>query len=347
MHCSLKTQIIVHICYREVFNAPVSIEKLKNWIGISNENSYEMDFALSELQEEGLIEYKNGYFVSKGLTKYIDQQFEKNKLSKELIESGTQFLNLLSKFPIIKFIGISGSLAADNPTPEKNGLNKGNIDIDLFIICYQNTVWLFSLFERIFTNLYILIFKKHKYCFNYVTDESFMEIINMNFYTATELINLKVVYGSKTYQRFVTKNLWYQKYYKLPLQTQSLNTASSPTKSRNNHRILTSLNHLCFFCFNAARSFKRLDLKYLKEMSAADYNPKQKTNLKRVSNEYGGYQEKIKERFKLIFNEKFSAYYSDKLLLELFPERTSYTLDENQHFSNEITQHFEKYTEAK
>jgi hypothetical protein len=66
------------------------------------------------LKDEGLIIEKNGLLAVVGKEEIIDLQEEKSKLTQELIHKGTRLLKLLGKLPFIKFIGVSGSVAADN-----------------------------------------------------------------------------------------------------------------------------------------------------------------------------------------------------------------------------------------
>jgi len=336
---SLTAKIVSHVCYRDVFNAAVSIDNLKKWLLPKNSSLEEFSKAIEQLKKEELIEEKNGYLVSYGNIDLINQQEEKNQLTEKLITKGEKFLNLFAKLPFVKFIGISGSLAADNPTLDKNGLNKGKVDMDLFVISTANTLWILFLIERIFSNLHKLIFRHHFYCFNYVTDESFLEIHNKNFYTATEIVNMKPVYDDGIYHLFLQQNVWHRLFYANSIDS-SLHLES--VKPNILMRVFIPINYVCFVLFCIGRATKRLEIQPILEIRGK-FNPKHKTNLKRIANSNGGYQEAIRNRFEEIFESKFPNYYSEELISDLFPKSDSFHFTTDNIYDAEISDLFKKY----
>lgn len=339
MKKSLKVLIISHICYRDVFNAPVHLDDLKKWIGINEKNEGEFRDVISALKLEGLIEEKENYLVPYGNLALIRKQGEKEVLTKKLIYRGTRFLQWFGKLPFVKFIGISGSLAAKNPTLDVKGLNKGNVDIDLFVISRANTLWILFLIERVLTNVYKLLFRELFYCFNYVTDESFLEIHNKNFFTATELNNLIPIYDKGVFGSFVNENLWCRKYYKIEYPEFS---KSKNKKLRFWSIVFAPLNYACFVLFCVGRAFKRLEVAPILEIGTG-FNPANKCNLKRIANGNGGYQGAIKARFQEMLQLKFTKYYTEDLILDLFPVDESFNFTGQNVYDIEFGQLFGKY----
>lgn len=340
MPVTIKNQIINHICYRDVFNAPVSIELLKKWIGINQINTASFNDAIYELKSEKLIVQKDEYLAIYPKYEFIEQQAEKSIVSEKLINRGRIFLTYLSKVPLIKYIGISGSLAADNPTIGTAGVNKGVVDLDLFIISAKNTLWIFFLLERVYTNVQRLIFGHHFYCFNYVTDESFLEVHNKNFYTATEIINLKTIYDDGVYDDFMVKNKWSEKFYN------NLYGHGEIIYSRKSFSwlfILWPLNFLCFILFCLGRGLKRLEWEPILEMFNG-FNPVQKCNLKRLSNPNGGYQEALKARFLELYKMNFPGYYSKQMMEHLFPAYSAFQITKEKSYDLEHEEMFTKYS---
>jgi hypothetical protein len=336
---TIKNQIINHICYRDVFNAPVSIDSLREWVGIDRTTNDAFNQAIAELEDEKLTIQRNGLLAVVGNDESIEKQSEKSILTKKLIEKSQRFLGLFSRLSIIKYIGISGSLAADNPTIGSAGVNKGTVDLDLFVISSKNTLWILFLFERVFTNIHRLIFGHHFYCFNYVTDETFLEIANKNFYTATELVNLKTVYDDNVYGQFLSQNDWHKKYYPLSISTR---VDKFPIKDSLLTILISPINFICFALFCVGRGLKRLDIKPFLEIFGG-FNPKQKCNLKRISNPNGGYQEAIKQRFKELYQMNFSGYYSDEIIDMLFPASGSFEFSMENVYDVEHAELFTKY----
>lgn len=336
---SIKNQIINHICYRDVFNAPVAIESLRWWMGIDHNSNAVFNQAIEELEDEKLIVCRNGFLAVTEKDRYIDEQVEKSILTKKIISKSKRFLSLFSKLPMIKYIGISGSLAAENPTIGHAGVNKGTVDLDLFVISSKNTMWILFLFERVFTNFHRRIFGHHFYCFNYVTDETFLEIANKNFYTATELVNLKTVYDDNVYDHFISQNDWHKKYYPLSISNK---VDKFPVDESLLTILISPINFICFAFFCVGRGIKRLEINPLLEIFGG-FNPKQKCNLKRISNPNGGYQHAIKQRYKELYKMNFSEYYSNETIEMLFPLSDSLVFSKENVYDMEHAELFTKY----
>lgn len=335
---SLKERIIIHINYRDVFNAPIKKDDLIKWI-IENrdiEKLQEIELVLKELKNDGLIIERKGFLAVAGKEEIIDLQNEKTALTQHLIHKGTSFLRLLGKLPFIKFIGISGSVAANNPTVD----NEGHVDLDLFIITSKNTLWIIFLIERLVTNITRLIRKKNFYCFNYVVDESFLEIYNKNFFTATEMINLIPVLNKGVQNKFVEHNSWFKSFYP---EKSILYDNESPNKKQRSYTYLKPLNHLCFAIFCLFRALKWFSFRHILEYSSK-FNSKNRFNLKRISVPNGGYQELIKDRFKSLLNANFPTYSSERFVEVLFPEKDSFLFLTNENRDDLVfLQNFKRY----
>lgn len=340
MQLSIKEKLIVHISYRDVFNAPIPIRECKQWLGIDSHNSHKFVEAIDELKGENLISEKNGFLCVYGKEDIIDQQTEKYELTEELVAKGEKTLKFLSKLPFVRYIGISGSVAAKNPTLDIDRKGRKYIDLDIFVICRSNTLWLLFLIERVLTN-FIKLFKGHHfYCFNYVTDETFLEIYNKNFYTATELINLRTIYDTGIYIPFIEKNNWYHKYY--PEFNGNGNGIYKP-KSASWTVIVAPINFICFAFFCIGRAIKRMEFDPILEIFEG-FNPLHKCNLKRISNPNGGYQEAIKNKYSDLLKNNFPKYYSSAIMEYLFPASAAFSfMPEQNVYDKENAELFTKY----
>lgn len=339
MNYSLKSLIVTHICYRSMFKAPLKKDSLIRFLGIDEGGLDEFQRSIEELKSEGLVEEKNGYLVASGNTDAITNQEEKDARTEDLKIKSSKFLSFFSKIPFVKFIGISGSIAANNPVVDKNGLNEGRVDMDLFVICETNTMWMLFLCERIVTNIHRLIFRHYFYCFNYVTDQSFLEIHNKNFYTATEINNLIPVYDNNIYGNFLKANSWYNKYYHRRKEEHS---PIDEVETSFFQKLLLPVNHFFFIMFCIGRALKRLEIAPIFEISMK-FNPANKCNLRRISEGNGGYQEAIKKRFEQLFKADFPEYYDEELMLDLFPKQGSFIFKDVKYGNPEMTFFFEKY----
>ncbi|WP_436515143.1 hypothetical protein [Ekhidna sp. To15] len=341
MQQTIKQKIVVHVSYRNIFNAPVRISDCQKWLGIETHNSKSFNEALDELINENLISVEDGFMCVRGNEDTIKLQPEKDQLSSTLLAKGGKTLSFLSKLPFVRYIGVSGSVAANNPTLQLNGRGNEFVDLDLFVICKSNSLWLLFLVERVLTNFKRLFVGHHFYCFNYVTDESFLEIYNKNFYTATEIKNLKTIYDDNIFFYFLKENKWYEKYYPHSRKSELEDKQQRYPKWT---LLLAPLNFACFAIFCLGRAIKRLEIAPLFEV-VEGFNPVQKCNLKRISNPNGGYQEAIKKKFQDLHQKKFPSYFSEGIMEDLFPSSSAFTfLPKHNVHDKENAELFTKYT---
>ena len=107
---------------------------------------------------------------------------------------------LISAFPFIKGVAISGSLSkyfADDRT-----------DVDFFIITTQNRLWIARTLLHLFKKTTYLFNMQDLFCMNYFIDESEPVILEKNIYTATEVTTILPVRGVEVFEIFFKANGW-------------------------------------------------------------------------------------------------------------------------------------------
>lgn len=315
---NIEERIISHINYRDIFSAPVKRESLEEWLGASQSTTTHVlvDHTINNLKERGLIVELDGYLAVPGKSKIIKDQEEKIKRTKEILSRGKLGLKALSVIPFVKFIGISGSIAAENPTAPSDS---SRVDLDIFIITAKNTLWVFTFFLRLIINITEALKIDTFYCMNYITDESFLEIHNKNFFTATELVNLMPIKDSKgVYDQLINENMWYKSYY----HEDSVTFDSTNTGNERRNllmQVLWPLNYLFFSMFCAMRSLKKGNLKFWADIITT-FDPSKKYSFSRVTPPGGGYQYEIKKRFVELLQTNFKDVDHKMITKELFPE---------------------------
>lgn len=140
---------------------------------------------------------------------------KKNTLAWSLLNKTHFLTQFLAKIPTIQLIGVSGDTAALNA--------KKNSDIDLMVICQNQTAWL----TRSFILLLLSLLRQRvnlqkpnhlntgKFCLNMMLEDhpSSLQTIHQDLYTAMEIAHLKILLNrNQTYQRFLLANNWTKKY---------------------------------------------------------------------------------------------------------------------------------------
>jgi len=203
---SAEKQVIYLVCYSSIFLDGIPVRAITEICGSEPE---EVESAITKLINERKIT-KNGEIISCVNLNISNNKFDNDeKIITRIIRENGFWIHLMKKLPIIRFIGISGSLAAHNPVRQKDR----NVDMDLFIITSRYSLWILAFFVKLYTGLKINKLFKHPLCINYIMDGTFLKIHNPNFYVASEIVNLKPLYGKKMYNQFIEANKWVYNYY--------------------------------------------------------------------------------------------------------------------------------------
>lgn len=203
LFASAEEEIASLLTYSAIFNCPIKIQDVKDTTSFDD-----LEVILEKLIATKKVKKDGQYVGIPSISFSSTKQQQKEDLALQIIRRWHKTLIFIGKLPFIKFLGISGSIAANNPVPN------GDVapDLDLFVIVRKDTLWIVMLFHAIYRNL-IMPWLKHPLCFNYFIDESWMEVHNQNLYTAVEIKNLIPFYGSKTYLKFLDENAWVNKYF--------------------------------------------------------------------------------------------------------------------------------------
>ena len=194
----LTRDILLTLGYFDAFSYP--LRKRELFIFLPHKYpADEFENTLQMLVNDSLV-YQLGEFYS--LQNYYDivkRRMKGNEMAKELLHVADKVASFISRFPFVRGVAISGSLS-------KNFADERS-DIDLFIICSRNRLWIARTLLHCFKKLTFLFNKQHYFCMNYFIDEQELEIAEKNVYTATEITTLMPLYGC-VFEDFFSANNW-------------------------------------------------------------------------------------------------------------------------------------------
>jgi len=133
----------------------------------------------------------------------------KSKVALNKIARAQKYINFISKFPQIRLIGLSGSVAMLNA--------KKNDDVDIFIIGANNRLWTARFMSNVAAWLFGLKRKRgasvaqDKVCLNLFFSESSLKIDKklQTEYMAHEVLQMiPIMDKNQTYRRFLYENGW-------------------------------------------------------------------------------------------------------------------------------------------
>jgi len=161
--------------------------------------------------EENLknFDFENNFYFLPGRQKIVGIRRGREVESVKKLRIAKQVAKILKIIPLIRLVGLSGSVAAGNA--------KKDDDIDFFIITKAGWLWT----TRFLTTFLLSLLRirrrpgeksfRDKICLNMFLDESHLDIFSQNqdLFIAHEICQLKSLWQrGNTYQKFLSANLW-------------------------------------------------------------------------------------------------------------------------------------------
>jgi len=196
---SVKKDILATIAYFNMFEYPLKKNEIFLFLGHCDDFS-EFERALNFLTNDSVI-FKIGEFY--GLHNNFALVMKRQKGYEKaihMLKKAEKSAKLISAFPFIKGVAISGSLSkyfADDQT-----------DVDFFIITAPNRLWIARTFLHLLKKLTYLLNMQDLFCMNYFIDESEPVILEKNIYTATEVATILPIRGVDAFETFFNANSW-------------------------------------------------------------------------------------------------------------------------------------------
>jgi hypothetical protein len=303
----MSTGIATLVCYAGVFGDVISVEDMASRLGVAGQELFYS--ALNNLLRQRRLIVRDGYAALPDLGNKIGIKAGKIQATAKLIGSRIEDLKKLGRNPFINFVGISGSLAANNPAKDSLGI----LDIDVFLITRNQCIWLYEIPKRIRQNLFPKKEPEPKLCINHVMDESDMRVANRNFYTATEIRNLIPVAGLDTFRAFLQANDWIDYYYP------GFSGPPVPTTKPNSPGLI---NKLLYTFVPLLYCIKYRSLTYLR-MLTFKTDQSRETNYNRVSSKRGGYQMFVHDKFSRLAAIWYPDLVDEQLVDKLFADELS------------------------
>lgn len=199
----LSQNLLKTLAYYDIFSYPLTKDEIF-YNTYTNGDTKESTFdEIDNLTKNGLIHFNNGFYSICNNQYYSEKRVKGNRRALGRIKSAKFYSKLISKFPFVRAVLISGSLS--------KGYMDEDADIDYFVVTKSNRLWISRFLLMLFKKT-ILLNSKKNFCINYYITTDNLEIENKNIYSAIELASLLPMYNSDIYHQLLSANQWIKKY---------------------------------------------------------------------------------------------------------------------------------------
>lgn len=190
------------ILYFSIFRHPLKLEEIHSYTNYNNvaDTAKELDYLI----EKGILFKVDEFFVYGNDLDSVTKRLRGNLQAPNAMIKAKKRADLISKFPYVEAVAISGSLS--------KGYHDQDSDIDFFVITKPDRLWICRTLLMLFKKIFLLNSRKY-FCINYFISTSNLEIEEKNRFTATELKTLIPILGKEIFEKFYATNLWVNNYF--------------------------------------------------------------------------------------------------------------------------------------
>ena len=202
--------ILQTLAYFDIFQYPLTREEIVIFHGEDCRQTVIAD-ALQSLVDDKIVFDLDQFYSLYNDRDLASRRRLGNALATEQMKTAHRAAKILSGFPYVKGLAISGSLSKNYSTKKT--------DIDFFIVTSANRLWIARTLMHLYKKFTFITGRQHWFCMNYYVDEAGLEIEEKNIYTAIEVVTLLPMHGAVSLEKFMLANVWTKKY--LPVYPKS------------------------------------------------------------------------------------------------------------------------------
>ena len=196
----LAKAILLTVHYRDLFCHALTIEELQKFLVLRRCGNGDIDEAVEMLLDSHLSR-RGDYLTWEGRENLVDERQARLVASARLWKKARKYGELVRRIPFVRMAGISGSLAVNHASEDKD-------DIDLFCIAQPNRVWLVMLFLKALALYSRRVDGNAGLCPNTCLAEDRLEITAQNLYMAHQMVQVVPLWGEDVYAKFLRRTAW-------------------------------------------------------------------------------------------------------------------------------------------
>lgn len=199
----LEESCLMILQYFGIFRYPLTLEEVHRFIPAAS-SVREVSKALDSLVHNQIIYRIDEYFLPGESPQWVNERKKGNAKALKLLGRSGAYARIISAFPFVRGIAISGSLSKFYAAEDA--------DLDFFIITDPDRLWIARSLLHMFKKLTFLTGHQHYFCMNYFVDTEALKITHRNLYSSIEVVTLLPVYNETLFHHFMQENLWATEY---------------------------------------------------------------------------------------------------------------------------------------
>jgi len=200
-----RADVLRTLLYYDIWSYPLSLGELHSFLRVPARDVAGFTSMLDRLVGEGCVGEDRGYYFISGPPEgRVSARLRGERHARRMWFAARAAAHAIKRFPFVRGIFVSGDLS-------KNVSHPGS-DVDFLIITEPGRLWiartLLVLFKRV-----VLFGSKKFFCVNSFAATDSMEVAERNIYQATEIAQLKPLFNTPLFERYIEANGWIMEYF--------------------------------------------------------------------------------------------------------------------------------------
>jgi len=199
---TLLDAVLATVAYADLFDFPLdAAEVQRDLIGVAADDT-QMACALGQLCRRGELASEGTYLTLPGRHGLAELRWERSERAARMWPTAQRLGESLSRFPYVRLVAVTGSLAAGNPD--------ARADIDYLIVTAPGRLWtvraLAIVLVRLARQAGVAV------CPNYLLSTRALALEHQDLFTAHELLQATPAPASAIYRRMLDCNRWAERW---------------------------------------------------------------------------------------------------------------------------------------
>jgi hypothetical protein len=200
-----RPEVLQSLLYYDIWGYPLTLRELYAFLPVRVDSFEEFERHVGHLVERGEISADRGYFYAPGRDpEAVDRRLAGQAHARKLWAMARVSMHIIKRFPFVRAVFVSGDLS-------KNSTHRTS-DVDFLILTAPGRLWVSRTLLILFKKL-VLLNKKKYFCLNSFATVERMTVDERNIYQATEVAQLKPLFGTGHFLAYLKANDWIRDFF--------------------------------------------------------------------------------------------------------------------------------------